>query len=306
MFLFALSASVLTAAFYETLGDMLQLALVLFCLTALLSARWLRSESLRLVALLAVAVPCACIHEASIFFAVPALPFFLKPRPRLRDFALPACLYVALLALSLHWTEIYLHPTYHANLLGHLTQPAAASSATTLHWELVSEYHFYFSSRDAVLYFLGRFPRILSLGFAYLVAVVVCLPRRMAERTLYAFVCIVLCSLPLWYIASDWGRFLSYALFLALVSSALWQNEMAVDGPSAPAPIRRLATQLEALSHVELLQFGVIFVLLTGPETFASHIEGMRLQDALGFCFLAFAALLAWITRRADGPQQAA
>jgi hypothetical protein len=293
LFLFALSASVLTSAFYETLGDMLQLSLVLFCLTAMLAARWLRQESVRRLPLLAVAVPCACIHESSIFLAIPALPFFLKARPRLRDVALPACLYVALLLLALHWTDAQLHPTYHANLLRHMVQLASASSATALRWEPVSEYHFYFSSFDAFLYFLGRFPRILVLGFAYLFALVVCLPRRLAERTLQAMVCIVLSSLPLWCIAIDWGRFLSYALFLALVSTALWWKELVPDGPPAPAPFVRLAARLEALSKVELIRWGVLFVLLVGPECQDSHIDGINLQDALGFCVVAAAALLA-------------
>ena len=116
----------------------------------------------------------------------------------------------------------------------------------------------------------------------------------MAQRTLFALACIVPISLPLWCIAFDWGRFLSYALFLALVSSALWQSDLAADEPAAPAPIIRLTARLEALSQMELLQLGTVFVLLTGPESPATHIEGVSLQDGLSFCFLAAAALLAY------------
>jgi hypothetical protein len=89
LFLFALSASAVTAVFAEVLGDTLQIAFLFFVFTMLL-ARRLQSPSLQRLLALGALTLGFFIHEASIFFLAPALPFFLKERPKLREFALLA------------------------------------------------------------------------------------------------------------------------------------------------------------------------------------------------------------------------
>jgi hypothetical protein len=291
LFFFALCASTLTAAFYETLGDLLQLTLVLLCAVSVFLRRSIRGEHLKLLACLAVIVLSFLLHEASIFLLAPALPFFLKQRPRPRDFVLPLCLAAALTALSVYWSAHSLpHPTYFADLGQHRTQPATTAAAPALHWELAAEYRAYFATPAARLYFAGRFPRILALAFAYLIALSHWLPRRTLQRTVYALASVLLVSMPLWCIAIDWGRFLTCAVFLALFSSTLWPVTPTQD--DLPGPIVRLTARLEALAANELLQYGALLVLLTGPEAFATHIEGISPQDAGCFCVLAIAALL--------------
>jgi len=299
LFLFALCASTLTAVFYETLGDLLQLTLVLFCCVMLLAARYLGKDWLKICAGLSIVALGYFIHEASVFLLAPALPFFVKQRPRLRDFVLPLCLVAALAGLSVHWSGRVPHPTYFATLEHTLSQQrtlaATTAAAPALHWELAAEYRLYFATPAARVYFAERFPQTLALGFAYLAALALCLERRRLQRTLFALCVIVLVSLPLWCIAIDWGRFLTYALLLAVVSSARWPGS---DEADAPSLIRRLSDRLASLAQHELLQLGALFVLFTGPESFASHIEGIDLQTTWGFWAIAAAALVVGRLRR--------
>jgi hypothetical protein len=301
LWLFALSASILTAVFYETLGDLLQVTLVLFSAAMLLAQRCGLRHRLRLLIGMAAIAVCFFIHEASIFLLAPALPFFLKRRPRWRDFLLPASALAALLALSVYWSATNPHPTNYALLLHHRVLAATIYTTPSLRDELRTEYRIYFSSSSAIVYFLWRLPRILAIVFATLLGLVLCLPSRAVQRTLYPLACILLASIPLWVIATDWGRFFTCALVLAVVATARWQTQPSAalatqDDPSAvPSPVLRLAAWLHSLARIELLQFGALFLLFTAPDGLDAHIEGAGLPATQAFCLV---AAIAWLSHR--------
>jgi hypothetical protein len=282
VYVFALSASALLAAFAEVTGDLLQVALLVFCVLTLAQVRGL-PEPARVLAGLAAMVAGFFVHEASVFLLAAALPFFVKERPRVRDFVLPVALAAGLLALSLHWSQLYPQATYRALLTHGRVMMADAASTPAFRWELRFEYQVNYSSGAAFASFAGRCVRTALLGLAGLLALARCMEGRGYARAVYALACILGVSAPLWGIAHDWGRFLAYSFFLAVVSGAVWQG---AEG-AAPRPFAALAEWLRTLAGEPLLAMGAVFVLVGSLSSGSSHIEGLNVPTAVGFCVIA-------------------
>jgi hypothetical protein len=300
LMIFAVAASTVTAAFYETMGDMLHITLLLYCVTALLLMRYVRNDTVRLMALTCVVVICFLTHEASIFALAPAMPFILKARPRMRDFVVPALLFVGLLGVASHWGhEIVWNPSMHANLYPHGVQAASGWSTPTYANELATVGREYFGSHDAKVYFIGRCLRIVILVLVYLTMLAVLLPRRMAARAYLIMGCIQICSVPLWIVAIDWGRFLTYALVIAVVSCGLWQRELQDEPETAPRFVLRVRDAFASFAGVELFFFATVYLLLASSNFPAVHVDSMFVQDAQMYCLVIVFALFQWRRRMA-------
>ena len=293
LMVFALAASTATAVFYETIGDMLHVAILFYCVTALVLTRFVRSNTVKLAVLTCAALVGFLAHEASMFMLIPAMPFVLKARPRVRDFAVPLVLYAGLLGLSQHWPHVVVqHPSMHANLYPQGVQAASAWSTPTYRNELTVEHREYFGSHEAKIYFLTRCLRIVMMALAYLTAVAVLLPRRIAARAYLVLGCILVCSAPLWAVAIDWGRFLTYGLVISMVSCGLWQRELDVEPAVTPRFVLRMRDAIASFAEVELFFFGTVYVLLASSNFPAVHIDSMFVTDAYMYCVVIGFALL--------------
>jgi hypothetical protein len=300
LMLFAIAASTVTAAFYETMGDLLHVALLLYCVTAFVLVRYVRNETVRLAALTCAVLLCFLTHEASIFALVPAMPFILKARPRLRDFVVPALLFVGLLLVASHWGhELIWHPSTHANLYPKGVQAAAPLSTPTYANELTVVHREYFGSHDAKVYFVGRCLRIVVLILVYLTALAVLLPTRIAARAYLIMGLIQICSVPLWIVAIDWGRFLTYGMVVAVVSCGLWQRELESVPAAVPQFVLRVRDAFASFAEVELFFFATVYVLLASSNFTAVHIDSMFVQDAQMYCIVIVFALFQWRRRTA-------
>jgi hypothetical protein len=297
LWIFLLFASPFTAVFFEVLGDLLQVALVVFCLSMFAATRWIKSGALRVLVGLAAATIGFLAHEAALLFLLPALPFFLKQRPRLRDFVVPVLAMAALLGLSSHWGHVHPTPTYAA-----ITHPGggryyAPNDATPdFRGELAWEENHNFGSTEAKMFFAERCVSITLLALAIGIALVHTVRFAVFARVVQALLVILFFSSPLWYFAHDWGRFLAYAIFLSVTSTLA----VGVDrDEGVPRPFYRISSALQRLCEVEILGYGFAFVLLTGACGY-NHFDGVNFATLRDFGLIAIVALMAQIAMRRD------
>jgi hypothetical protein len=288
---FALFASAFTSIFFEVTGDMLQIAMLLLCIVMLLLAPRLRHPAARLLLGLATLSIGFLIHEASVFFLPTALPFFLSRRPRLRDMILPLVLIIPLLAVAQQWSNRQGHPTYPVLLRSGDRYLPPAAAAPSLQTELMWETNLNFGSRVSFHNFVRRIVQITLFALALALVGRQITSRETFERILFPTLVIFGISLPLWTIAHDWGRFLAYAIFLAIVSQLAWPRQAAQDAPEPPRLIRWLAGRLEKLIRIELLTAGVAALLLTSPAGW-NHFIGITWMTAMQFTVVAAASLI--------------
>jgi hypothetical protein len=196
----------------ETLGDPMQVALVVVGLCALLPGRFSVAASL-------VAIPAVLlIHEATAFLHVPVLVALAFARlgrsPGLLQVATPA----ALLALGALLFADQPNTVSTARILS-ATATAAPISVEggilpgfveLLRQEMVAN----FGSVRAVVHTA----KALVGAFAWPLILVACLAALRRDAVpLVAFAFLALLSLPLYLIAHDWGRFAIHSLFGALL-----------------------------------------------------------------------------------------
>jgi hypothetical protein len=299
LFLFALAASTLTGVFSEVIGDMAQVAFTLFFAVNLLIGRRLRSEPLRLGLALATVAVCFFIHESTICYLLPALPFLLKPWPRPRDFVLPCVAYAVLLALTPHFSTMTAHPTYPAILADHRTLLQNPWAMVTMGYSMEAQRHIFLESKS---YLATCLAGLSLLSLCCFLAFSRCFDRRNLERVLLAFTVIFLLSLPIFIVAQDWGRFLVYVFLMTLVCCGVWSRDVSALPSEAPRLVSRLADGLLAVSSPDLVQLGVAFVLLNSANPWMTHFYGLDALATKNLYLIAGIALLAWIDRRTARP----
>lgn len=300
---FAFFASAFTGIFFEVLGDTLQMAFLIFCFSALFIARRTESSIVRMIVGLAALCIGFFIHEASIFLLAPCLPFFLRRRPVLYDFVAPFILFLGLFALSVHWSQVAVHLTNHAILYPHGGELAQVPETPGFKALLQDEYHNDFTSIYRFLALIGRLARVVLLGVAGLIALSKCLSKPVLALTLKPFLCVMLFSIPLWLVAHDWGRFLCYSLFLAIVSTLVWHDqEVGVETVESSQFGMKLANLLLRVGDPELIGFAILFVLLDSPFRL-NRVEGMNIPDFLGFFAVVALGVVGFMVRLRQ-PQQ--
>jgi len=301
---FAFFASAFTGIFFEVLGDTLQMAFLIFCFSALFIARRTESSIVRLIVGLAALCIGFFIHEASIFLLAPCLPFYMKRRPVLYDFVAPFILFLGLFALSVHWSQVSVHLTNHAILYPHRGELAQVPETPGFKALLQDEYHNDFTSIYRFLALIGRLARVVLLGVAGLIALSKCLSKPVLVLTLKPFLSVMLFSIPLWLVAHDWGRFLCYALFLAVVSSLVWHDHAGdTEAVESSHFGMKLADLLLRVGDLELIGFAILFVLLDSPFRL-NRVEGINIPDFLGFFAVVALGVVGFIVKLRQSPER--
>lgn len=280
IFTFALFASAIASIYIECLGDTLQIAFLLFLAIALLPIPRLRAPLAFAALLLAFFV-----HEASAFLLAPVIPFLLRPHPRLRDFALPAAALVALVGLSVHWSTLDTHLTYHALSIPRGLPLEDLAETPGFFILLRKEIAIDFGSRALFTFFLIKCLSIAGLAFAAVIALASTLPPAPLRRTLHAFAAILLFSAPLWIIAHDWGRFLGYTVFLAVLAAAFHPESVTT------VPIPNSLRLIPRLAATDAIACAALLLLLASPY-YQSRIFGMHIRDLIASLPILLAGLL--------------
>ena len=300
VFQLAILGGVLASIQWEVIGDLLQVDLVLFFLTALALRRWVRRGAVRLIVGLVLLVPLAMIHEAAIFLFMPFLPYLVKRRPSVRDYLIPVLAAMLLFGGSLLWSKAAPGPSEGqtrvsspADATAADQEPTAAVQTPSFSAVMHAEIEHDFGNIRLFVSFGSRCLRILFLFVASLCAFAVLLPANVTLRFVQLVQRGTLLSLPLWFIAHDWGRFLSYVFTLSLFFAVLFWTEE----PDAPlhAP-GFLAARLQQAIRVPSVQIAAFAVLLLGPGHEA-RVSGMDFDGFLSA--LPFVGIAAWQVLRA-------
>lgn len=257
---FALCASPIIAVLVEIVGDTLQIAFLCFIAIVAVCGAYVKSPAARLLAGLLGLVLGFFIHEASIFFLAPCVPFLVRPWPRVREFIVPGLVAAGCFLLAMHWSNLAPHLTYEVKLF-HFAGPLAEEPATPGFKALLHlEHDLYFSSRGAEVSFGMKCIKTVTLVFATLAALANCLSTRHFKRAVYMLCLMALFSLPLYCIAHDWGRFFAYSTVLALMVTAFAGDE---GGATGGDRLESVAERFRAMAELEHMQLAVIFLLLT-------------------------------------------
>ena len=295
---FAFCVSTLVCVYFEVFGDMLQICLVLLALTALVAFRQ-HSIAVRNILGYSLLVLCFFLHEASIFFVAPCLPFLIRRWPQWQDFVLPAAATSALLVFSMTLSDLHPHATSHLLILSHATVPFNLPIQTKPFRVLLREmYVVKFGGLQGGLRFAFKVVRLSLLALSGLVAMANLLPWSYLRRLVYAFAILSLFSVPLWVIAEDWGRFLAYNFLLAILVAS-WKNRYTPDTSPADSvlPIDALASSLRRFGGYSLVRLAALMILILSPfhESRVLGITSTSVALCLGLIVAAIAQLLGWL-----------
>lgn len=300
VFTFGFFMSALISVLFEVMGDLLQTAILLFVVVAWFAVHHVRSRPAALVLLLVALVPCFLIHEAAVFFLAPCLPFLFYRSPGLKQFVmLGIAPLVIFLAWSTAWNAVHPHLTYHLNLLhGGTHLDTKETFGTPTFRELLHQlYGVHFAGARGKVNFLLKVLKVAALVLGGWIAMSLIFPKSLVRRQLFLYTTLMICSLPLWVIAADWGRFSAYYFFLTIVLTS-WRPFGQPTVEAVPAFVERMEIRLHEITGSTLVRIAALFALVESPF-FASRIYGMDLRSLL--CVLAlstFAAaqLKGWIS----------
>lgn len=204
-----LAISPIPAMFFETTGDPLQIVMLVWIGALALAVRTDRRRNQLAILIAAIAV-CAMLHEASVFFVIPALLLHLARGSRLHGLIVVAivagvtCLVAGVISLSVSSSSGV--PSYFLTNMLDGTAIRASSDATPGFAAVFrQEMHDSFGSIEATARFAARLLRfaLVPLGLmAFLFSF-----RRRAIHLAVGYAAIVLSCAPLFAIAHDWGRF---------------------------------------------------------------------------------------------------
>ncbi len=221
---------------FETMGDPLQVALLLSCL--LFTCRNLRSLPLKVAIFAAVSLLSLAIHEASLFMTLPVnylVLFGRKPGVGFTIAGLGAVTVVAAL-FSVVFTA---QPTTSLGMLVLRDGSIASTTALLPSYEnlIRAELDAYFSSlsgvKDLIVKSIGAFiwPAIFVIFFGAVFG---------DRALLWRFLSLVIISSPLYVVAHDWGRFSSHTLLLSLIPFA-GQMTAGIGYAAGPSEAGRIA-----------------------------------------------------------------
>ncbi len=289
----AFVASALVEIYFEVLGDLLQLCLLLFLLVYWLLDTRLRSTTARVALILPTVALCFLIHEASIFFIAPCLPFLLHPKPRVKDFWVSVVVLALFLAWSSHWSVLHAESTYHLNLLhGQKEIVLEDTKGTPSFMQLLhSLYGVNYVGIKGKVRLLEKCARIMVLILAGWVALANLFTEKRLARQIYVYVALMVAAVPFWVIAFDWGRFTTYN-FLLVITLACWDH-----GAEEDTYFSHAAQRLRWISSFTLVRVTALIALVRSPFA-VSRLYGVDLHDLLLVIFLgafAYAQVVGWI-----------
>ena len=292
---FAFCVSTLVEIYFEVFGDLLQVCLVLFAAVAIVALRQ-RSTALKIALSYGLLFLCFFIHEASIFFLAPCLAFLFRRWPRWQDFVAPAAAVVILLGVSLAWSDLHPHLTYHANLFHH-SAPLNLIVQTKPFKALFHDmYVVKFGGLKGAVLLAYKVFRIGLIALSGLVALSSLLPWAFFRRKIYALAAISLFSVPLWIIAEDWGRFLGYNFLLA-IQIASWILPSASEQSEVTLPTDALASWLQRIGGYSFVRLAALMVLILSPfhQSRVLGITSLSIVLCFGLILAAIAQVLGWL-----------
>ena len=253
-----------TSVLFETLGDPLQICMLLFLLTAVSQSQLPRKIALPLAVLSGIA--SALIHEASIFLLIPAyILLWRKSCPTKHTLLL--CVFIEFILCGIFVLFTSEQPVTTStryiltanNTAYHLPTIALPKFSVLLATELQT----YLGNIDGILYAAKNFLTTILYPLSATYALSLCTNRFLYLRY---FLSLYTLSLPLYLIAHDWGRFAVYS-FIASVTLTTLTPDSAVKMNTKPIP-RRL---------------GMIMLIL--PVIYQAHsnyrVDGLKTTDII-------------------------
>lgn len=282
---------------FETTGDPLQAATLLWIAAAIL-ARNLR-EPMRVMALGVVAVVAILIHEAAAFFV---LPYLLLTAPGVRSLAMKRRLPLMMIVVALVAVAIGLLASdsagvprfYLANAVDQSRIMAARAATPGFGQVIRSEYLMSLSSADALGHTFARLLRFSLVPMA--IVLFMALYENRHVRLAPLFLLWVLCGLPLYAIAHDWGRFGVLTFYFVLAAAVLDSRRLHLDalGTSVERAWRTVRGRLVTSGREATFARMVLAVIVLSSSLVWTdyRIAGGRPSLILAAPALALAALL--------------
>jgi hypothetical protein len=258
----------LCAAFFAQLGDPLSVVFALFLVTAFY-LQGSASRSGRMIVGTAFCLLAVAIHEASIFLFLPPLVLIIAV-PRHLDMAayFKYLLIAAPFLLLAVLTNTVRAPDPHylafnslsGEILQHLAKPFPS------YREMFPQvWAYYVSTPRRASIFALKFARVWPFQLLAMVLVSGLIARRESTRALWRnWLYLYLCSIPLYLVAVDWGRFSTITFWVGII--ATWVREQKAI-PTEPGPLPRLLQiVVPERSPAEAVLFGVLAALMLGAN----------------------------------------
>lgn len=238
-----------TMVFLETAGDPLHICFLLMLLIALFRGPVPRTFVL-------VALPLTLLHEASLFLFFPALLLIAYQgcTRRTVPYEIIALTWLSAVGFTVFSSQSPLPPSMF--ILGReetliFFRPEILPDFAQL---LAIEIEKYSGPSGAALFVRNLVGAVIwPLIFAVILSVTA---RRPQILVLFGF--FLLCAAPLYVIAHDWGRFVVYALFAAiLVATSRIELGVLNNWPFSPDRLAQVVTTVGAYVRVELIVVGL-------------------------------------------------
>jgi hypothetical protein len=296
-----LVASPLCALFFQVAGDPLTFVFAAFLVAAFL-IREDSPASARIVVTAAFCLLAVALHEAAIFLFFPALVLVAFPGKRgpnwvafIKYLAIAA---PALILVVLSHTASLPDPSYRAfnpltgAVIPHLPDPFP--SYTVL---LQQELTHHFGTPLGLLKFLVKFPLVWCMPFLGLALVSGVILRQQPYRMmlLLNWLFLSLCSVPLYVIARDWGRFSGYTFWLTMLVT--WSRRHAAPSAETVAPAMTLRKILPETTPPEGILLGILASLMLGAS--AVYPDNLIWGMPIGSLPIVAAVVVAWACWRA-------
>ena len=208
--------------FFETLGDPLLICFILFLGYALLMEQPM--SSWLAVCLTSMYVVLSCLlHEASLFIFVPAAFWILSYRQKKGLNFIPLIIIMVSIVLLLSYGLPTQSPTRSsAELMTRFGQLQAAMGEALPGFKslLIGELYSYFNNSVAIKYFIIKIISFLLWPCVFYLVCICLRPVQGRNFTVHLAV-FFLISLPLYGVAHDWGRFITYTMGLAFITSSM-------------------------------------------------------------------------------------
>ncbi len=299
LFLLVLMSGPSTTLFFETLGDPLHAALLIFIFGVYLLLKVKNNIHYRILFFI-LTVILLLIHEASLFLIIPSLYVIngIKQNQPINGFLLTAFITVALFIIVLMFdnqvpnkSSLGLQTT---SQIYHLQQNALPSF-----WFLLKkEAMFYFGSKEGMIIFLFK----LVSPFFWPIFVLLAFSHYLKQpKLIFLFLFLFLFSLPLYVIAHDWGRFSIYTFWLTLFvwSQFEWQQKSV---HLFPKPIQRISLLVYKKTKPMFVSKSVLFLPVISFYAYPEYrIYGLSHHNAvLIFCgTVLFLVFKAWCKKNA-------
>jgi len=286
-----LLATPVCALLFEVLGDSLEIVLALFVGLAL-ALRGTEARALRLAACAAFALVAVAIHEAAIFLFVPAAVLLAtRPaRPGLASYVRYAAVAAPLLAVTMLDAgplrvdrDLRVVNSFTGAEVPRMADEPYPSFTTLLREELATAT----ASPKAALEFATHVPRTWFVPCLALLLVSFALWRDARALVLWrGWLYLTVCSLPLYAIGHDWGRFSVLTFWIAVVTAY-----SAPPAENADARSRVVTWLFPLPAPPAAAVFGVASALLLAAEAISIDYRGTMLprRSLLLFVPAAFA-----------------